>query len=152
MLFLWIFGDNVEDAMGSLRFLIFYLVSGVAAASAQVTAYPSATDPMIGASGLIAGVLGAYILLFPRANVRTLVFLGLFVTVVRIPAAIVLGIWFVIQFWSALTSGGADAEGVAVWAHVGGFVAGLILVAFRKRSELALFQPARTRPFTREAS
>jgi membrane associated rhomboid family serine protease len=151
MLFLWIFGDNVEDAMGRVRFIVFYLLCGAAAALAQVAAHPSATEPMIGASGAIAGVLGAYILLYPRANVRTLVFLGFFVTVIRVPAAIVLGIWFLIQFWSALGPGSAETEGVAVWAHVGGFVAGLILVAFRKRSELALFQPARTRPFTREA-
>jgi membrane associated rhomboid family serine protease len=151
MLFLWIFGDNVEDAMGHLRFIVFYLACGVAAALAQVAAGPSATEPMIGASGAIAGVLGAYILLYPRANVRTLVFLGFFVTVVRIPAVLVLAIWFLIQLWSALSPGSADAGGVAVWAHVGGFVAGLLLVAFRKRSELALFQPARTLPFTREA-
>lgn len=137
---------------GRLRFIAFYFACGAAAALSQVAAHPTATQPMIGASGAIAGVLGAYILLFPRANVRMLVFLGIFVTVVRIPAAIVLGIWFLIQFWSALGPGSGEAEGVAVWAHVGGFVAGLILVTFRKRSELTLFQPARTRPFTREAS
>jgi membrane associated rhomboid family serine protease len=151
MLFLWIFGDNVEDAMGRLRFIVFYLACGAAAALAQMAAHPLATQPMIGASGAIAGVLGAYIMLYPRANVRTLVFLGFFVTVIRIPAAIVLAIWFVIQLWSALVPGSAGAEGIAVWAHVGGFVAGLTLLAFRKRSELTLFQPARTRPFTREA-
>ena len=149
MLFLWIFGDNVEDAMGHLRFIVFYFACGAAAAFAQVAANPSAMEPMIGASGAIAGVLGAYILLYPRANVRTLVFLGAFFTVVRIPAWVVLGIWFVIQFWSAL---GPGSEGVAVWAHVGGFVAGLILVPFLKRSEVGLLQPARSRSFTREAS
>ena len=138
MLFLWIFGDNVEDAMGHLRFVIFYFACGAAAALAQVAASPSGVEPMVGASGAIAGVLGAYILLYPRANVRTLVLLGVFVTVVRIPAAIVLGIWFAFQFWSAL---GPGSEGIAVWAHVGGFVAGLILVPFLKRSEISLLQP-----------
>jgi membrane associated rhomboid family serine protease len=152
MLFLWVFGDNIEDAMGRFRFIAFYLACGAAAALAQVAADPSATQPMIGASGAIAGVLGAYILLYPHANVRVLVFLGFFVTVIRIPAAIVLGIWFLVQFWSALSPGSAEAEGIAVWAHVGGFVAGLALVALLKRSEVTLFQPARTRPFTREAS
>ncbi|MDP2409345.1 MAG: rhomboid family intramembrane serine protease [Pseudolabrys sp.] len=152
MLFLWIFGDNVEDAMGRPRFIVFYLACGVAAALAQAAANPSATAPMIGASGAIAGVLGGYILLYPHANVRTLVFLGFFVTVLRIPAAIVLGIWFLLQFLNALGPGTTEAEGVAVWAHVGGFVAGLALVAFFKRSEIQLLQPPRSRPFTREAS
>jgi membrane associated rhomboid family serine protease len=150
MLFLWIFGDNVEDSMGHLRFIGFYFACGAAAALAQAVADPSAIEPMIGASGAIAGVLGAYILLHPRATVRTLIFLGFFVTIVRIPAAVVLGIWFLIQFWSALGAGTAEAQGVAFWAHVGGFVAGLILVPFLKRSEINLFQPPRSRPFARE--
>jgi membrane associated rhomboid family serine protease len=151
MLFLWIFGDNIEDAMGRLRFVFFYLTCGVASCVAQVAADPGSTVPIVGASGAIAGVLGAYIMLYPQANVRTLVFLGPFITVVRIPALIVLGLWFVIQFAVALTSGGVS-EGVAVWAHVGGFVAGVALVPLLKRSDVALFQPARFPPFSRETN
>jgi membrane associated rhomboid family serine protease len=149
MLFLWIFGDNVEDAMGHGRFIVFYVACGAAAAFAQVAANPSAVEPMVGASGAIAGVLGAYILLYPRAKVRTLVFLGIFVTFIRIPAVIVLGVWFAIQFWTAL---GPGSEGVAVWAHVGGFVAGLILVWFLKRPDVNLFQPAKPHPVSSESA
>jgi membrane associated rhomboid family serine protease len=152
MLFLWIFGDNIEGAMGHLRFFAFYLFCGIAAAFAQVAANPSAAEPMIGASGAISGVLGAYLILYPRANVRTLIFLGIFVTVIRIPAFVILGLWFLVQFWNALGPGSSEAEGVAFWAHVGGFIAGVILVLILKRPDIELFQPARFRAFSRETS
>ena len=151
MLFLWIFGDNMEGAMGHLRFLAFYLICGIAAAFAQVASNPSAIQPMIGASGAISGVLGAYLMLYPRAKVRALVFLGIFVTIIRIPAFVILGLWFLVQFWNALVPGSTEAEGVAFWAHVGGFIAGVILTPFLKRPEIELFQPARFRAFSREA-
>jgi membrane associated rhomboid family serine protease len=142
MLYLWIFGNNVEDAMGHVRFVIFYLLCGTAAALVQSWQDPSSRIPMIGASGAIAGVLGAYLVLHPRARVLVLIPLGFFSQVVRIPALIVLGLWFVMQFvfgaMTPLTDGG-----VAYWAHVGGFVAGLVLVLpFRRR---AAPQPAMRR-------
>jgi membrane associated rhomboid family serine protease len=131
MLFLWIFGNNVEDSMGRGRFLLFYLLGGAAAVYAQSVLDPGSTVPTIGASGAVAAVLGGYLLLLPRARVLTLIFLVFIVTVVEIPAYLVLGIWFVLQFLPAL--GQATAEdvaggGVAYMAHVGGFVFGLALV------------------------
>jgi len=149
MLYLWIFGDNVEDSMGHVRFLIFYLVCGTAAALTQSWLSPDATVPMIGASGAIAGVLGAYLLLFPRATVRTLIFLGFFVTIVHIPALIVLGVWFIAQLSSAAMSS-PDEPGVAFWAHVGGFGAGLLLTPFLLRRRVTMLQPRRTEAFRRD--
>jgi membrane associated rhomboid family serine protease len=146
MLFLWIFGDNVEDSMGHARYLVFYFVCGVAAAMAQAIVNPGSAIPMVGASGAISGVLGAYILLHPQATVRTLIFLGFFVTIVHVPALIVLGLWFVMQLFSA-ASAPADAPGVAFWAHVGGFVAGMVLVPFFKRRDVGLLQAPRSRSF-----
>ena len=131
MWFLWIFGDNVEDAMGRIRFVVFYLLSGVAAALAQVLVTPSSVMPMVGASGAIAGVLGAYFVLYPHARVRCLWILIVFVTFVNVPAWVLLGLWFVSQFFVPLESG------VAWMAHVGGFLAGLALAR--------LFVPARRR-------
>jgi membrane associated rhomboid family serine protease len=135
MLFLWIFGNNVEDSMGSLKYLIFYLICGIAAALSQTavtmaTAPQAAEIPNLGASGAIAGVLGAYLVLFPGARVRTLVIFGFFWSVTRIPALIVLGLWFVLQFLEGVGSLGAPemSGGVAIWAHVGGFIAGVVLV------------------------
>ena len=146
MLFLWIFGDNVEDSMGHVRYLVFYLTCGVAAALAQGLVNPDSTIPMVGASGAISGVLGAYVLLHPRATVRVLIILGIFVTMAHLPAMIVLGIWFATQILSgALTPVGQP--GVAFWAHIGGFVAGMVLVPLFKKRDVALFQPARSRPF-----
>lgn len=136
MLYLWIFGDNVEDRMGHGRFLIFYLLSGVVAGLAQVVAAPQATIPSIGASGAIAGVLGAYLLLFPRARVRTLLPLPFWLSIVSIPAVIVLGGWFFIQFFNGLASIGVSMQtgGIAWWAHIGGFIAGMVLMpVFRKK-------------------
>jgi rhomboid family protein len=119
---------------------------GVAAALAQAFVNPSSTIPMVGASGAISGVLGAYLLLHPHATVRTIIFLGIFATMMHLPAMIVLGLWFLLQLASAAFST-SGAAGVAFWAHVGGFVAGMALVSFFKKSDVTLFQPARYRPF-----
>jgi membrane associated rhomboid family serine protease len=126
--FLWIFGNNVEDSMGHVRFLIFYLLCGFAAAAAQTVADPDSIIPMVGASGAIGGVMGAYVLLYPRVNVHMLIFLGFYVTTIAVPAVFMLGYWFVLQLLSASASLGAEGGGVAFWAHVGGFVAGALLV------------------------
>jgi membrane associated rhomboid family serine protease len=131
MLFLWIFGNNVEDSMGPVRFLLFYLLAGVAALAGQVAFDPNAAVPTIGASGAVAGVLGAYIVLHPRARVLTLVFIIFFVTIIEIPAIFMLGLWFVQQaFFAArdLSDPLGGAGGVAYWAHVGGFVFGLVTI------------------------
>jgi len=135
MLFLWIFGNNVEDAMGKARFLAFYLLCGVAAAAAQTAIRPDSTVPNIGASGAIAGVLGAYILLYPRARVLTLVPVFIFfLPIIMLPAWVVIAAWFVLQLFEGLLSLGAAAGGgVAFFAHVGGFVAGLLLVSLFAR-------------------
>jgi len=122
MWFLWIFGDNLEDRMGRPRFLVFYLLCGLIAAAAQILATPSSLVPMVGASGAIAGVLGGYILLYPHARVRCLWILIIFITTIRVPAWLLLGLWFVSQF--AIP----ESAGVAYVAHVAGFIAGLVLV------------------------
>jgi membrane associated rhomboid family serine protease len=145
MLYLWIFGDNIEDCMGHVRYLAFYLLCGIAAALTQGFVYPDSTVPMVGASGAISGVLGAYILLHPGATVRVLIFLGFFVTMAYIPALIVLGIWFALQLFSGLAPGGE--AGVAFWAHIGGFVAGLVLVSFFRRPGVPMLERPRHRPF-----
>jgi membrane associated rhomboid family serine protease len=128
MWFLWIFGNNVEDSMGHVRFLIFYLLCGAAAAAAQTFTDPDSIIPMVGASGAIGGVMGAYVLLYPRVNVHMLIFLGFYVTTIAVPAVFMLGYWFVLQLVSGAASIGAEGGGVAFWAHVGGFVAGAVLV------------------------
>lgn len=131
MLFLWIFGNNVEDSMGRPRFIAFYLLGGIVAAYTQAILSASSTVPAIGASGAIAGVLGGYLLLFPRARVLTILLIILFVTIIEIPAAILLVIWFALQFLPALgqvTTSVGGSEGVAYWAHVGGFVFGLATI------------------------
>lgn len=137
MLYLWIFGNNVEDNMGHGRFLVFYLLCGVAAALAQTAVSLNSRVPLLGASGAIAGVLGAYLLMFPNAQVETLLFFGWFVRIVRLPAVFVLSWWIVIQFFQGLLSLGVPAAsgGVAWFAHIGGFVAGVILVPFFRRRE-----------------
>jgi membrane associated rhomboid family serine protease len=144
MLFLWIFGDNVEDRLGHLRYLLFYLVCGLGASVAHIFANQSSQIPSVGASGAIAGVLAGYLLLFPRASIRTLLFLGPFITMTRVPAIIMIGFWFVTQLVSGLAAVGVSAqtsgEGVAYWAHIGGFIVGLPLV-------LLLRQPERQRTF-----
>jgi membrane associated rhomboid family serine protease len=146
MLFLWIFGDNVEDSMGHVRYLLFYLACGIAAAMTQALMNPGSTIPMVGASGAISGVLGAYVLLHPHATVRVLIFIGVFATIAHVPALIVLGLWFLTQIVSAAFSQ-IGGPGVAFWAHVGGFVAGMVLVPVFKQKGVPLFQPAHSRPF-----
>ncbi|NEY90701.1 rhomboid family intramembrane serine protease [Tabrizicola oligotrophica] len=126
MLFLWIFGDNLEDEMGHGGFLLFYLLAGLAAALAQVAMDPLSTIPMVGASGAIAGVMGGYLLLFPKARVDVLFIFIIFFRIFAIPAWIVLGVWFALQLFSGLSVPG-DMGGVAYWAHAGGFAGGLIL-------------------------
>jgi len=127
MLYLWIFGNNVEDSMGHGRFILFYLLCGVAAAMAQALPEPGSDIPMIGASGAIGGTLGAYLLLHPHARVLVLIPLGFIMRMVRVPALLVLGLWFVLQFLQGAASTGGQG-GVAYWAHVGGFAAGAILI------------------------
>ena len=141
MLYLWIFGDNIEDALGHGRFLAFYLLSGMGAAVAQTVTSPTSVIPMIGASGAVSGVLGAYLLLFPYATILTLVIFGFFVRTVHIPAVIVLGFWIVLQLingWltvSASAMGRGEIGGVAWFAHIGGFLAGMVLLLlFRPRT------------------
>jgi membrane associated rhomboid family serine protease len=134
MLYLWIFGNNVEDTLGHTRYLVFYLLAGVAAALAQTVVGPSSSVPMVGASGAISGVLGAYLLLFPGAHVTTLIILGFFFRVVQVPAMVVLGFWIVLQVLNGLGSFGTSG-GVAFFAHIGGFVAGMgLLYVFRPRA------------------
>ena len=129
MLYLWIFGNNIEDTLGHFSFLMFYILCGIAAAYAHAFTAPSSLMPMIGASGAVSGVLGAYILMFPRAKVYTLIFLGFFIQVIRLPAYFVIGFWIVIQLLNGLFSKGvADQGGVAWFAHIGGFLAGLALI------------------------
>ena len=128
MWFLIVFGDNVEDVMGRFKFVIFYLLCGVAAVAAQMLSNPSSAVPMVGASGAIGGVMGAYVVLFPRAPVHMLVFLGFFITRVVVPAFFMLGYWFLLQLMGGFFSLGVASGGTAFWAHVGGFVAGIVLV------------------------
>lgn len=143
MLYLWIFGNNVEDSMGRSRFLLFYLLCGFVAAYSQIYMNPASRVPMVGASGAVSGVLGAYLLMYPNARVLTVIFLGFFVQIVRIPALIVLMFWIVVQVISgtAALSAGRTA-GVAWFAHIGGFVAGLVLLrpflTRRARASLSL--------------
>ncbi len=136
MLYLWIFGDNVEDALGHARYLFFYLAGGAAASLTHVLLYPTSTVPTVGASGAIAATLGAYLFLFPHRRVVTIIPFGFFIQVARIPAAIVLGIWFLFQLWEgALALGMAALGGVAFWAHIGGFVFGAVFGPLLRRPE-----------------
>ena len=128
MLYLWIFADNVEDRMGHGGFLIFYLLVGVVSVLTHAFVNRASTLPLIGASGAIAGVLGAYLVLFPRARIRSLAFIGFFFTTVAIPAIVFLPLWFLMQFFFGLGSIGTGGGGVAWWAHIGGFLAGMVLV------------------------
>ena len=131
MLFLWIFGDNVEDRLGHFPYLVFYFAAGTAGAMAHIFANPASVMPSIGASGAIAGVMGAYILLYPFARVQTLIFIFIFIQVVEIPAVFFLGFWFLLQFFAGALSLGAatyQGGGVAWWAHIGGFLVGVVTV------------------------
>ncbi len=142
MLYLWIFGNNVEDAMGHARFIVFYIVCGVAAFLAHSLPAASSTIPMVGASGAISGVLGAYLLLYPHARVLVAIPLGFIIHTTRLPAGWVLVFWFVLQLISQALSGDQQT-GVAWGAHIGGFVAGLVLIPLFKRKDVALFAPRR---------
>jgi len=135
MLYLWIFGNNVEDSMGRIRFIVFYFSCGIVAAYAHALANAESTMPMIGASGAISGVLGAYLVLYPRARVLTLIAFGLYIRTVEVPAMFVLGFWFVLQFLNALLSSGTGG-GVAWFAHIGGFIAGILLIGIFKRRDV----------------
>lgn len=128
MWFLWVFGDNVEDAMGPVRFVVFYVLCGLAAAAAQIATNTASTVPMVGASGAIGGVMGAYALMFPKTRVLTLLFLGFYVTTIQVPALVMLGYWFLLQLLQGLPALGSTQGGVAFWAHIGGFLAGVVLV------------------------
>ena len=146
MLYLWIFSDNVEDMMGRGRFVLFYLLCGIAASMAQVLAGVGSTIPAIGASGAIAGVLGAYLLLFPNARVDTLVTWSFFARIRTLPAIVVLGFWFVLQFLnSVLSFGVGQVGGVAVFAHIGGFLFGLLTVKLFVPRGMRPPEPRRTR-------
>src|SRR6188472_1766813 len=134
MWFLWLFGNNVEDSMGRLRFLGFYLLSGLAAAVGQIITSPSSVLPMVGASGAISGVMGAYLVLYPRVRVYVLLPIFIFFTFIALPAWMMLGYWFLLQLVSGLLSSN-DVGGVAVWAHVAGFIAGVIMIKLFVRDE-----------------
>ena len=130
MLFLWIFAVNVEDRLGRTLFLLFYLVGGVAAAAGHILVDPTSDVPMVGASGAISAVLGGYLVLFPRARIQSLVFLVFFYELIAVPAVLVLGFWFVLQVIDGLASlglAGDASSGIAFWAHIGGFVAGMVM-------------------------
>ncbi len=141
MLYLWIFGNNIEDVMGHGRFLIFYALCGIVAALSHATIDPVSVIPMVGASGAISGVLGAYLLLYPRARVLVLIPLGFFSQMVYVPAAIVLGLWFVLQVVSGGFSLGTEGGGVAFFAHIGGFLGGMVLIGFFKHPHVKFFNP-----------
>ena len=141
MWFLWIFGDNVEDSMGHARFVVFYLLSGFAAAVLQMSTNPESAIPMVGASGAIGGVMGAYIVLYPRVQVHMLIPLGFFITTVAVPAFLMLGYWLVVQLVSGVGTLGVEGGGVAFWAHVGGFTVGAVLVFLFRKPELLARHP-----------
>jgi membrane associated rhomboid family serine protease len=128
MWFLWVFGNNVEDSMGHVRYLIFYIVCGLAAAFLQTYFNPSSPIPMVGASGAIGGVMGAYVVLYPRVRVHMLIFLGFFITRIVVPAFLMLGYWFLLQLFGGWLDTGSENGGTAFWAHVGGFAAGALLI------------------------
>jgi membrane associated rhomboid family serine protease len=142
MLYLWIFGDNVEDALGHFKYLLFYLAGGLAASATHVLLYPNSSVPTVGASGAIAATLGAYLLLFPNRRVVTLIPLGFFLQVARLPAIFVLGAWFVLQLFQGTLSLGMDQlGGVAFWAHIGGFAFGMLFgPLLRSRAQPAAYR------------
>jgi membrane associated rhomboid family serine protease len=146
MIYLFVFGKGVEVALGSLRFLVFYLLCGIAAALTQALTDPAATLPMVGASGAIAGVLGAYLVLYPLGQVFVFFWIIIFFRVIAVPAILLLGFWFLMQLLSA-EGASSSVGGVAVWAHVGGFIAGMILVLVMHRRDVAMLQAPRTRSF-----
>jgi membrane associated rhomboid family serine protease len=148
MWFLWLFGNNVEDSMTRPRYIVFYLLCGLGAALAQVVVDPASPVPMVGASGAISGVMGAYLVLYPRARVFTIVFLGFIFTTIALPAWVMLIYWMAIQIFGGLASSVAEeGGGVAFWAHVGGFVAGVVLIKFfAKANHVVAHEAQRYRP------
>ena len=147
MWFLWLFGNNIEDSMTRPRFVAFYLLTGLTAALAQVAANPASEIPMVGASGAISGVMGAYLVLYPRVRVFTIVPLGFFITTMALPAWGMLLYWAFLQFVGGISSIGAEGGGVAFWAHVGGFVAGLVLVkVFARRDRVRQHRASHWQP------
>ena len=136
MWFLWVFGNNIEDSMGHIRFVVFYLLCGLAAAALQVAMSPSSAIPMLGASGAIGGVMGAYVVLYPKVRVHMLIFLGFFVTTIAVPAYLMLGYWFLLQLLGGIPSLAREGGGVAFWAHVGGFVAGAAVIKLFRNPDL----------------
>jgi membrane associated rhomboid family serine protease len=148
MLFLWIFGNNIEDAMGRIKFVLFYLGGGLAATLTQVLIDTSSTVPSIGASGAVAAVLGGYALLYPRARVVTLIIIIIFITIIELPALLVLGLWFLMQLYygSSELAQPVAGGGVAYWAHIGGFVFGLALVKLLARRENPQYGSYNPRP------
>jgi membrane associated rhomboid family serine protease len=140
MLYLWIFGNNLEDALGRIRFVIFYALCGFAAVIGQTLQDPDSQIPMVGASGAISGILGAYLLLYPHARILVLVPLGFFMHLMRLPAGWVLGLWFIMQLVSSALSG-SEQGGVAWFAHIGGFLAGIVLIPLMKQKHIRLLQP-----------
>ena len=145
MLYLWIFGNNIEDVMGHKRFIAFYVLCGILAALSHALTDPSSSVPMVGASGAISGVLGAYLLLFPRSRILVIIPLGFFSRMMYVPAGFVLGFWFVMQVVSGGMSVGRAGGGVAFFAHIGGFVAGMALIGLFKRREVRFFSAGRSR-------
>ena len=143
MMYLWIFGNNIEDVMGHVKFIIFYVICGILAALSHAIIDTNSIVPMVGASGAISGVLGAYLLLYPRAQVLVLIPLGFFTTWQYIPAWIVLGFWFIMQLLSGGMSIGSEGGGVAFFAHIGGFIAGMALIGFFKHPHVQFNNPAR---------
>ena len=136
MWFMWVFGNNVEDSMGHVRFVVFYLLCGALAAGAHIFTDPGSIVPTVGASGAISGIMGAYLVLYPRVRVQTLFFLVIIVRVIPLPAWVLLVQWMVIQVWSGVSTYGAEGGGVAFWAHIGGFVAGALLIKLFQRPQL----------------
>jgi len=149
MLFLYLYGDNLEDALGKFRYLIFYIGCGLLAALAQAFLNPASQIPMVGASGAISGVIGGYLLLYPRANIRVFYWVILFVGTMMVPAYLVLGIWLLEQVL-LFPESMKNAGGVAIAAHLGGFTGGFLLTPFLKKKEIKFFQSGSSRPFSRK--
>ncbi len=136
MWFLWVFGNNIEDSMGHIRYILFYLLCGVLASAAHILTDPASAIPTVGASGAISGIMGAYLVLYPKVRVHTFIFLFFYIRVLPLPAWVLLAEWIVIQVVSGVGSFGAEGGGVAFWAHIGGFVAGIVLVKLFQRPQL----------------
>jgi len=146
MMYLWIFGNNIEDVMGHVKFIVFYVLCGILAALSHAAIDSGSAVPMVGASGAISGVLGAYLLLYPHARVLVLIPLGFFSQMIYVPAGIVLGLWFLLQLLSGGMSVGHQGGGVAFFAHIGGFLSGMALIPFFKHSHVRFFNPAHSHP------